>query len=54
MRLKRKLREMAPTCSMGMSSSVHGTGGIDTYDPHLKRKPLRRFKEVTKNAKKDK
>lgn len=43
--------EDAPTCSMGASSTVHGTGAVDTYDPLLQRKRLRSFTSVTRRKK---
>lgn len=44
------LREDAPTNSMGASSSTPGTGAIDTYDPLLKKTPLKRFKAFLKGV----
>ena len=38
----KRLREASPTNSMGLSSSTHGTGNIDTFDPILSKKILRR------------
>ena len=32
-----------PTNAMGQSSSTAGTGGVDTYDPLLTKKKLRRI-----------
>lgn len=32
-KIKKILRENAPTNAMGASSSTAGTGAIDTYDP---------------------
>lgn len=44
--------EMAPTNSMGMSSTVHGTGAIDTFDPIMQRRnKLRSFSSVTRRKK---
>lgn len=34
-KIKKYIREDAPTNSMGASSSVAGTGAIDTFDPIL-------------------
>lgn len=33
---------VVPTNAMGQSSSTAGQGGVDTYDPHLFKKKLRR------------
>lgn len=35
-RIKRYFREEAPANAMGASSSVAGTGAIDTFDPVMK------------------
>jgi hypothetical protein len=37
-----KKEDAAPTNSMGASSSTHGTGSLDTYDPILSKKPKKR------------
>lgn len=36
--MKKKLKEEAPTNSMGSSSSVASTGSIDTFSPVMKKK----------------
>ncbi len=36
--------DAVPANTMGTSSSTPGTGGIDTFDPLLFRRPVRRFK----------
>ena len=44
------MKEDAPSNSVGASSSVRGTGHVDTFDPPLsrRRKILRRFRDVVK------
>ena len=48
--VRRVLREqMVSGNAMGGSSSVHGTGAVDTYDPKLgKKKVLKRRRPKTK------
>ena len=38
----KKIKEEAPTNAMGTSSSISGTGNIDTFDPLIKTKIARR------------
>jgi len=51
------IKEEAPTNSMGFSSSIAGTGKIDTFDPLLKDKKknrvLTRFKDLVKDDKRN-
>lgn len=51
-RVAKNLSENAPTNVMGSSSSVHGSGAVDTFDPLLIKKKLKRFKDVTTREKK--
>lgn len=52
--LMKPIKENSPTNAIGISSTTHGTGNIDTHDlPFLhgwhspkKRKPLKRFKDI--------
>jgi hypothetical protein len=46
------IKEDAPTCSMGGSSSVQGTGNISVFDKNLSRKPLKRFKDFARKNRK--
>lgn len=48
------LKEQSPINSMGSSSSTHGTGNIDTYDPIIsnkKQKLFTRLLPIVKNIK---
>lgn len=40
-RIIKETESSVPVNAMGGSSSVQGSGGIDTYDPLLKKKKLR-------------
>jgi transposase-like protein len=41
--LSKKNKQLeATTNAMGLSSSTHGSGNIDTFDPLLRKKPIRR------------
>jgi hypothetical protein len=51
---KKIVKEDTPTNSMGTSSSVAGSGAVDTYDPLMrKKKPrvLKRFKDLKPKVK---
>jgi hypothetical protein len=54
---KKIVKEDAPTNSVGTSSSIAGTGAVDTYDPLLTKKikkisrVLKRFKDLKPKVK---
>lgn len=39
------------TNQMGTSSTIHVSGAVDSYDPKLKKQPLRRFRDAVQLAK---
>lgn len=47
---KPKNLEETTNC-VGGSSTIHGTGAIDTFDPLLMKQKLKRFKDVIKQTK---
>lgn len=58
-KIKKYFKEDAPTNSMGASSSVAGTGAIDTFDPILgahdrihRRKPIDDLNEYLQKLRK--